>query len=401
MSAQDAPAAGTVRPFRAEDAACVAALFTAVMPAARGKAGADLAGYFRRHYLEGPFADPDCPSLVHLSGAGEVEGFAGRVVQPFAFKGRTLRVAIVGTLMVRDHHKTPMAGARLLKGLMAGPQDLTFSETAGDASLLMWRQLRGAVLDRHSLDFFRVLKPARFALDLLAARIGPARLLAPLAALPDRVLAAKPGPLRWTGLPQGFRPERGVRSEPIAPEDFAALFLEWTGKDEAVPLWPGACFPAVLSEALSKRAYGEPHLRVALAGSGKPLGAYLFHFGRSGAARATDIVHAPGQAGPVLDALFADAQALGASSVRGRTTPQLLDALLSRRTLLAHGSASVIAGKDEEAIAAFQAGGGHLNGLVGERWTRLIGDRFGDAAETRRSVNPNPGLAAPTPRVSL
>ena len=62
--------------------------------------------------------------------------------------------------------------------------------------------------------------------------------------------------------------------------------------------------------------------------------------------------------------------------MRGRITPPLFDALLSRKTPLAHAGASVIYGKDAALIAAFVEGRAHFNGLVGESWTRIIGGTF-------------------------
>jgi hypothetical protein len=392
--------AGTIRPFRADDAPAVAALFMAMMRGTDTAPSDALVAYFRQHYLEGPFADPDCPALVHVDADDLVDGFGGRVAQPFTYGERTLRMAIVGTLMVRDHKKSPMAGARLLKALMAGPQDLTFSETAGDASLAMWRQLRGTVLDRHSLSFIRVLKPVRFALGLAAARIGAMRLLNPLAALPDRLLAGKPGPLRWTGLPADFRPERGLHAEATTPETFAELFRKWADKQAAAPVWPGDCLPEIVAIAMRKPAFGEALLRVALTDAGVPAGAYLFHLAGDGAAQVTDLVHAPGAAGAVLDCLFADAAALGASSVRGRTTPVLLDALLSRRTIFVQEGASVIAGTDTELIELFASGRVFLNGFVGERWTRFVGDDFA-AGLVKPNARLHAGEAATSPKMSM
>lgn len=376
--------AEATRPFRAEDAPAVAGLFQSVMLGTGRPAGSALIDYLRHYYLNGPFADPRCPALVYVSATGDVEGFGGRVAQPFRFKGRELRAAIVGNLMVRDHASAPLAGARLLRALKSGPQDLTLSETAGDASLAMWRQLKGDVLERHSLDFIRVLKPARYAVDLLSTRISATRFLRPMTSIADRFLAAKGGAPRWTGLPEGFKPERGIVSRTMTPEEFAQLFIGWTESDVLSPVWPKDCLPEVVAEAMSKRAFGTPHLRVAATATGKAIGAYLFHFSGSGAARVTDIVHAPGQAGPTLDALFSDAQSLGASCVIGRTTPQLFDALLSRRALFAHMAASVIAANDPDVATAFAKGEAHFNGLVGERWTRLIGDRFDLPQPTNR-----------------
>lgn len=366
----------TIRPFAPHDAEAAAALFQAVMLGSDTRPPAGLAAYFRSHFLDGPFADPDIPSLVYVSSQGGVEGFVGVAVQPMRIGERTVRAAILGTLMVRDHAQTPMAGARLLKQVVSGKQDLTLSESAGDASLAMWRQLKGSVLDRHSLDFVRVLRPAQFGVEMLEKRIGAARLLSPFARALDRFAGRKPGPLRWTGLPADFRTQGGVHARPASVDAIAALATDSLSRNAIVPLWPGNCLAAVIAEAMDKPAFGAAHLCEVVTKAGKPIGGFLFHQAGRGPAKVVDILHAPGQAGPVLDALFIYAHELGAASVQGRATPHLLDALLSRRTLFAHESASVIGTKDPEILKAFQEGRAHFNGLVGERWTRLMGGSF-------------------------
>ena len=55
--------------------------------------------------------------------------------------GEHLRAAICTTWMVDDHEADPFAGARLLKAVLSGPQDLSFSETSNDLSTAMWRSL--------------------------------------------------------------------------------------------------------------------------------------------------------------------------------------------------------------------------------------------------------------------
>lgn len=371
---------GSIRAFGPDDAPAVAAMFEALLSRRKARAGGDLIGHLRRHYLEGPFAAADCPALVHVGPDGDVMGFGGRVVQSFAFDGRVVRAAILGNLMVRNHERTPTAGAALLRALAGGPQDLTLSETANTASLAMWRQLRGQVMDRHSLDFIRVLKPARAVLDMAMGGGMAAKVLLPLSRPIDRLFSTRSPAMRWAGLPAGFMPSRGIRTEPISAEAFAGIFDRLTRDDAGVPVWPTGSLPAVVAEASAKRSYGAPHLRAVLTAGGAPIGLYLFHLAAGGSIRVTEIVHAPGQAGPVLDALFSDAQQLGASYVRGRTRPQMLDALLGKKVFFASSSASVIRTRDAEIARAFIHGDVHFNGLVGERWTRFIGDRFDAAA---------------------
>ncbi len=85
-----------------------------------------------------------------------------------------VRAAICGSLMVEGRDRDPLAGARLLKAFVDGPQDLSFSETANEVSTQLWTRLRGVVLPQYSLDWVRVIRPAGFVVDLAASRVRPA-----------------------------------------------------------------------------------------------------------------------------------------------------------------------------------------------------------------------------------
>lgn len=365
-----------IRAFAKTDAPAVANLFQTEMLGRPLPAPPTLTDYFIGHFLDGPLTDPDIPPLVCCSPDGTIEGFAGIVTQPMTFEGRSLRAAIVGTLMVRDHGRAPMTGARLLRRIIAGPQDLTLSETAGDASLAMWRQMGGAVLDRHSLQYIRVLRPAEFALDMLGNRLRAARVLMPIAGAIDKLLGKKDGPIRWTGLPSSFRPQGGVMARPTTAQAFAAFAQQVLSSRSVDLAWSHETLMHIVAQAMDKPNWGQAHLCEVVTRSGKQIGCFLIHFGKKGPARVVDLFHAPHQEGVVLDALFAHAQELGAASVQGRTTPQTLNALLGRRVIFAHESASVIDTHDPRLLDAFASGQAHFNGLVGERWTRLLGGRF-------------------------
>lgn len=365
-----------IRPFAREDAEAVSVLFHALMRCAKGAVPKRLAAYLVSHFLDGPFADPEIASLVYVSGEGKLEGFVGIVVQPMVFRNRTIRAAILGTLMVQGHERAPMIGPRLLRRAISGPQDLTLSETAGEASLAMWRQLRGTVLDRHSYDYFRVLRPVSFALAMMAGRVPALLYAAPITRLLDRLAPRGGSQLRWTGLPGDFRPHGGVHARAVSTSDFAALIEALLSADAVRPIWPEGCLSALIAEAMDKPEYGAPHLCAVVTRTGDPIGAFLLYHAPNALARVLDVLHAPGQAGPVFDAMLCYARDLGACGIRGRITPSLFDALVSRKTPLAHAGASVIHGKDTALVAAFVEGRAHFNGLVGESWTRIIGGTF-------------------------
>lgn len=366
------------RPLEAGDIPTVASLFMTVMRGSSLPAPASLEAYLHDLFVAGPMTDSEVPPQVYVRDDGGVGGFIGVTVQVLQAGNRRLRAAICGTLMVRDHQQDPMAGARLLRSFLAGPQDISLSETAGDASLAMWRQVGGSVLPLHSLDWVRVIRPATFALRTLQTRVPAAGLAAPVAATIDRVLEGRNGkkPLRWTSLPRDFAPPGACSVQPVDAAGAVETITAIASRYQIVPLWPGGALTQILDDAASKAAYGTLRRCIVCNAGGEAIGVFQYHLRRGGIAWLLFLLAMPGQRGRVLDAVLADAAGRGAVAIRGRTDPQLFDALLSRRTLMLHTEASVVHSKDAELVASIARGDTIFNGVVGERWMRLIGDHF-------------------------
>lgn len=366
-----------IRPLQSADIPSVASLFMAIMRGSQGTPPGSLVDYLRSLFLEGPAADADICSRVYIRNGG-VAGFIGVTVQAMQAGNRRIRAAICGNLMVRDHRQDPLAGARLLRAFLAGPQDLSLSETAGDASLAMWRQAGGSLLPLHSLDWVRVIEPASFAVRTLQTRVRAAGLLAPVAAMLDSALRRKRGDntLRWSSLPFGFAPRGPQSAEPVdeaaASEAIAAMASQY----KLVPLWSEAAMLQVLQDGAAKSAYGELRRCVVRNKRGQTIGIFQYHLRQGGIAQVLFVLSLPGSTGLVVDALIADAAGRGAAAVRGRTDPQLFGALLGRRVLMLHTEASLAHSRDAGLIADIERGDGLCNGIVGERWTRLIGHDF-------------------------
>lgn len=367
-----------IRPFATPDIAAVAAMFQRRLRRTSVAPSQALRDYLDRLYISGPFADPATPSLVY-ERAGTVAGFIGVTAQPMQIDARPVSAAVCGALMVDDKASDPMAAARLLKTFMNGSQDLSLSETAGDATLAMWRQLRGSVLSQHSLDWLRVIRPGGLALETATRRLGAARLLAPLARLADRRMR-RPDPRRatprWAALPEDFRVAGGLAVEPLTPDAFADLVRAHTDGFALRRDWSQAALAQVMADIVHKSAYGALRIGAVRARGGAVVGGFAYHCRPGATARVLDILARPERAGPVLDCLLRDAAEHGAVAVRGRTNPALFNALLERRCLMFHHSASVIAGRDAALVARVISGEAAFNGLVGERWSRLVGDSF-------------------------
>jgi hypothetical protein len=367
-----------IRPLAAADIPAVAGLFQKIFRNRDQAPPAALVDYLRRLYIEAPGSDPEIGSLVHVDDHGRISGFVGACALPMTYKGRRLRAAICGSLMVDGREGDPLAGARLLKAFLAGPQDLSFSETASEVSTQMWTRLRGIVLPQYSLDWVRVIRPASFALDLVAGRLAPARALAPLAHLFDRRHRGKMGrgELRWSGVPETAATPGPLQVADIDRHGFAALFAPLTRQFAVQPAWADGQLDHLLEDAENKPEYGEPVFAAVKTRSGAPVGAFLYHVRAGGVARVLQLLALPGQAGPVLDCLIDHAAAKGAAALRGRTQPALLEAMMGRRIGFVHAASTVVHSRDAELVDAFRHAQGFINGLAGEHWSRLIGGRF-------------------------
>lgn len=370
--------ASHIRPIAGSDIDVIAAIFQTQLRKTSAPASAGLVNYLDQLFVSGPFADASLPSLVYQRENGRIAGFLGVTAQPLMLDNTPIKAAICGVLMVDAHQQDPMAGARLLKTFLAGNQDVSLSETAGDATLTMWRQLRGDVLTRHSLDWLRVIRPGGFAVETMARRIGAARALGPLAGLVDTRLtrAKSERGLRWAALSDDFKVPGGLTVEPVAIADFADQVRAFTDSFPIRRDWSPAALQQVLADLPHKSEFGALRICMVRARGGAVLGGFVYYHRPHATARILDVLVAPERAGVVLDCLLRDAADQGAVAVRGRTAPAIFDALLERRCLMFRHSASVVAARDPDLVERLKRGDAAFNGLVGERWSRLMGDSF-------------------------
>lgn len=361
-----------VRPFSAADVEQVTTLYGRTLLHRKSAPPAALSDYFRSFYLDGPFRDPEITSLVHADDDGQVTGFVGVHTVRYLIGDRPVRAAFCGALMSREEERDPMAGARLLKAFLAGPQDVSMSETAIAVTQAMWTRLRGSVIAGHSLDWFRVLQPAGFGHALANRKLPALRHLAPLTRLTDRLLGRGRNGSTLAALVPEPAPAGLVTAE-AGMDEFAALMRRASDTVMARPDWENGYLDHVLSTAMNKPAYGEPVIAIVRTRSGEALGGFLYHIRRGEIGRVLQIVAMPGHGGTILDRLFADAYERGAAGLRGRSQPWLIQASTSRQMIFATNAASVIHTKDPTISAPFLSGDCILNGLAGESWNRLFG----------------------------
>ncbi len=352
--------------------AAVAALFQRTFRDPDAPASPSLAAYLAEAFLDHPWYDPEVASRVHVDAAGRVTGFIGVFPGRFAFRGAPVRAAIAGSLMVERPDLEPLAGAKLLRSVVKGPQDISISETTNLISQRLWEPLGGKVIPSLSLDWFRVFRPGAAAFAMLREKVPRAGLLAPGARAVDWLGG------RWTR--RALRPAEpsGRLTLDRAPSDavFAAAVLELSEPVELRPAWRQQDIEWLLSQAARKSRYGSPRRTIVRDRKGETVGCYIYHGDAGSLGRVLQIFARPNRAGEVVDCLLSEADGTGLAGLRGRCAPLVMNPLLTRNCIFLHRASTVFHTANRELAAVVQAGDALVTGLAGESWTRLVGDEF-------------------------
>ena len=362
-----------IRNFACEDVPAVAALFQRTFRPSEGTPPASLQAYFADAYLKHPWYDPDVAARVHVDEKGAVTGFVGVFPGRFELGGARYRAAIAGTLMVGNPEQDPLAGAKLLRSVAKGPQDMSISETTNLVSLGLWERLGGTVAPLLSLDWIRILRPASAAVSILAERHPTAAILGAPARLADRVgrrwteanLRPVPPPPRFTR--EADPSEEALAATAAALARMAALHPAWSDGEDV--RW-------FLAQAERKERYGAVHRAIVRDPKGEPVGCYIYHGSAGRTGRVLQVLVRPDRADAVIDFMLNDAREQGLAALRGRCTPQIANALMKRRCIFTQRAATVIHTDNEALASAVMRGDGLITGLAGESWTRLVGGAF-------------------------
>lgn len=367
-----------IRALAHGDVPVVADMFQRILRKEDRPASPALEAYLGALFLEGPDFDPDLASQVHVRDDGRVSGFLGVLPLRMEMNGKPLRTAVCGTFMVDGFEDDPFAGARLLRAVLAGPQDISISETSNDVSTAMWRRMRATVLPDYSLEWVRVMRPAGFGLELGAKRLGALRLFKPMAGPVDRLMQSrgKGTDQAWSHFTPLADKADAFTDEDATDEQMIELIPQLLSPFALKPDWRPETLRTMLVHARRKANHGERVQRIVRAKTGRPIGLFIYYGDAGRIGRVVQIMALPDQAGTVIDRLLKHAWERGMVAMRGRSQPALLEAMMGRKFAFVHASSTVMHSRQPALVEAFATGQAFFNGFAGEGWTRLIGDRF-------------------------
>jgi hypothetical protein len=294
-----------------------------------------------------------------------VKGFIGSHVRRLRLDGKPLRMACSGQLMSDPTVRNRAVGTLLLRRFFAGPQDLTMTDGATEATRRIWSGLGGSVghlgsitwvrlfdwgaageraLDRFGMAAWRpVARPALWAVQAVANRVP---------AISMRVK------------------EPSTRAEDLTPK----LLLEHLPSvsqhrslqlayDEQFLTW-------LFSEMAAVRSRGQLVKRLVRGREGRVLGWYVAYLQRRGLSQVMQIAARERDAPAVLDHLFHDAQRAGVAVLAGQFEPALFEALAQRqRRCFLHLSANfLVHSRHPEVLNPILLGQAMITRMDGERW---------------------------------
>jgi hypothetical protein len=344
-----------VRPFSPDDLRAVHGLIEARLPGwLYGPA------LLAETLLEHPWADPELPSLVAVDDAGQVVGFVGRQVRRMRLGDRRLRGVCCSHLVIADDPRAGLTGTLLLREMLSGPQDLSWTDSATATVGRMWEAFGGYLDHARSADWMLVLRPARWLAAALSEGLRERQLsrsVVPVAAFPAQ--AAGRHVVR-----RAFHPRNpGVRGRDAEPGAIAVALPSLSNGVSLRVEYDGPQLESLFGQVAS--VLGPLVTRLVIRGQ-DPIGWYAYLSRPGGASRVLHLGAAPGEADAVLSELLDHAGAAGSAVVAGRAEPHLRQALARRFAVLGYARRPVVHTRDLEVRAVLATEASLLSHLDGE-----------------------------------
>jgi hypothetical protein len=355
-----------VRPFVESDIPLVADLIWRVLHEYTTAAPASLHVHLDDLFFHNPWAEEGIVSRVLEDAQGKITGFFGAVPRRMSVQGKTIRIAFGSNFVMDPQGRTVLAAIQLVKAFLKGPQDVSMTDSANEASRQLLRSLGFNVVPIYSLQWARPLRPARYAAHALSRlkKSGGARMAASLATPASAIADALAAGMRVSP----FRQSRPATSDEEL--DLATLLQclnTIPSRHWLLPEYDQTSLNWVFEFIAKRKVYGVLRKRLVRDKNGKIIGWYIYSGGRGEVGEVLQIGAESPSIGVVLDHLFYDAWQLGLIALHGRMEPQFMQELTARVCFFfRHGSWTLVNSKNSELMAMIQSGSAFFSRLEGE-----------------------------------
>lgn len=322
----------------------------------------NIEGRFKKILFDNPWYREDISSLVAEDEKGSIIGFLGVVPRPMKFNGETVWMA-VSTQLMACPNAGKMAGIKLFKEFLDGPQSLAFGDLSNSGAVKMWSMANETVAKLYSLYWTRPLRPTSFirqSLNLASISKFVLRLSEKTA---DCYLQSKPQS-------SYFVANTDYRSVDISAERLCALYQKFTRRHTLAPLYSEADLGWLISDMEAQiPADTKLRLREVSDTEEREVGWYLYSLERSGTAQVIQIGGNPRNMSQVLKTLWHDAYMDGAICVSGRVQPEYFPMLDDPAIHISRRGPWVCFGTNQEELkSTILMGDAWLTRMEGEWW---------------------------------
>ena len=280
-------------------------------------------GHLARILIDGPWTDPELPSLVAADEDGKVVGSITSEVRRMRHESREIRGVCCAHLIVAPESRGGATGALLLGALLKAGQDLTWSETASDDVVRIWQVYGGHADAARACDWMMVLRPGAWmrAVGSAAARRSLTREALPVGAFPFHAIA------RGRMKSRILDPGPGVSAQDADAEEIGAEMAAMTRGVKVSVAHDGPYLAALFAEI--ERMQGPLVARI-VRRSGRAIGWYAYRPHTSRPSQTLHVCASRGEIGAVFDDLVRNASERGAAALAGRLEPHLIGVLRQR-----------------------------------------------------------------------
>jgi hypothetical protein len=364
----------SIRPLERGDIPGVARLFALVWRKDADAADDELERFFASTLLDHPWVDPELPSLVAIDG-DEIVGLIGSNVRRAVFDDVPVRIVCSAHLISHPRVRGEAVGARLMKSLLGGAQDLTFTDGATDEVRRMWEAFGGSVVPLGTLAFVRLFRPASLGADVVLARRGRRIAASPLRAAARAVDRAAVLAARRRLVPT--HPETAVVTALTpdalfehAPHVLATARLRSTYDTEYTTWLFDELHRVEARGTLWADGIPRGHLWAELVHQdGIVKGWYVCHHREGGFCRILQLAAAPRAVEQIFALLSFRARLFGAAGLYGRLEPTLVEPVTNAGCVIRPSDGRLLVhSRRAELASAVRAGDAFLTRMDGEWW---------------------------------
>jgi len=299
--------------------------------------------FLARTLLDHPWTPEQSPSLVAVDGDGEVIGSIGAQRRRLRFGDRELAGTVVSHFVVDPERRGGAAGALMIRKLLSGPQDLTFTDSGTEAVVRIWRTFGGHLDHSRTFDWLLAFRPGRWLRQVAAravrARGAPPRSVLPVAGIPFHAAGRR---LVAQAFPD---PPPGVGGEDAGVEDVAAQLEELTAGTRLRVDYDLSALGHAFEHI--ENASPAPVVRRIVRRGDAALGWYAY-VARPALGRVICVAARPREVDAVVAELIADAGRRGVAALSGRFEPHLDEPLRRRFAILGFGQLPIVHARDPE-----------------------------------------------------